>query len=52
MVDSGKSIGIGAFLKYKLLRPKISKMKISEIAVLPQYHGTGVIEVYLIKYWN
>lgn len=43
MVNPGKSIGISTFLKYKLLRSKISKMKISEIAVLPQYHGTGVI---------
>ncbi|HEY9058892.1 MAG TPA: GNAT family N-acetyltransferase [Pseudobacteroides sp.] len=43
MVKLGKSIGAAAFLNFRLLKPKISKLKLSEIAVLPQYHGTGVI---------
>jgi hypothetical protein len=43
MVRPGKTLGIATFLKYKLLNPKISRLKLSEIAVLPQYHGTGVI---------
>ena len=43
LVAPGKPIGLLTLLKYKLFKKPISRCKIAEIGVLPEYHGTGVI---------
>jgi len=43
LIPPGKSIGVLTLLKYRLFHRPISRFKIVEIGVLPEYHGTGVI---------
>jgi GNAT superfamily N-acetyltransferase len=43
LIPPGKSIGLTTFLKYRIGWPKITRYKIAEIGVLPQYHGSGLI---------
>ncbi len=43
LLDYGETIGVPAYLRYKLLRRKIRKLKIVEIAVLPEYQNSGAI---------
>lgn len=43
LIGYGKTIGIDTFIKNKLFANKIQKMKIVEIAVLPEYQNSGAI---------
>lgn len=43
LIPYGKTIGIGTFIKNKIFGSKIKKMKIVEIAILPEYKNSGAI---------
>jgi len=43
LIGPGRRLGVGALLKYRLLRKHISKFRIAEFGVLPEYQGTAVI---------
>lgn len=43
LLGYGKTIGVGTFIKNKLFSKKIKKLKIVEIAVLPEYQNSGAI---------
>ncbi len=42
-VAPGKTVGIGAALRYCVLRRRPACLKLAEVGVLPRYQGTGVI---------
>lgn len=43
LLRHGETIGIGAFIKNKLFSKSIQKLKIVEIAILPEYQNSGAI---------
>ncbi len=43
LLSYGETIGIGAFIKNKLFPNWIKKLKLVEIAILPEYQNTGAI---------
>jgi len=43
LIDYGKSIGVDTYIKNKLFSKKIKKLKIVEIAILPQFQKSGAI---------
>ncbi|MCL2329988.1 MAG: N-acetyltransferase [Phycisphaerae bacterium] len=49
LVPVGRQVGIGTLLKYKLLKKPIRNMKITEIAVLPEYRNSGAILMLLVE---
>ena len=43
LVNPGKEIGFGTYIKNKLFSHRIDRFKIAEIGVVPEYQGSGVI---------
>ncbi len=43
LLGYGETIGIGAYIRSKLFSKRIKKLKIVEIAVLPEYQNSGAI---------
>ncbi|MBN2011345.1 GNAT family N-acetyltransferase [candidate division KSB1 bacterium] len=43
LIRAGKSIGVRTLMKYRIFKRPISRFKITEIGVLQEFQGTGVI---------
>lgn len=43
LIPAGGTIGFSTALKYRLFRKRISRLKVAEFGVLPEFQGTGAI---------
>ncbi|WP_163340251.1 GNAT family N-acetyltransferase [Desulfopila sp. IMCC35008] len=43
LIGPGEKLGIKALLRYRVFRQQVTRLKIAEIGVVPEYQGSGVL---------